>query len=381
MNGDTKTLESTIVTAVRSLLLLGGINESKLEDPILDFLHRIPLRGDHVDTATCDALTMFLKMNPHRLRDFIRRSSSEAHTKQHMVNMRILPANYHRNSIMLSEDGRDLVHRESRLAYQSYQAKISGLYARATCTNFGHGGSGSGSGGDAAVGSVGVGYAGWVQLHRIHPSSILAFCLLHMCSPALEIRVAALELAAAIAKPSPASANQRVVGGGGAAGAGGAGVIDHFDPGYTIRPVSPTSPFMYTRAALKYSTSLAVIPAHHTAIPALLVEVCRFMEFISDRNKEAFLRLLVPWIAQFGVVLASLSTEKERKVRTWAILSILLTLTRQCSLSSILLGVLDSLWAALLADTHHSMCSTVYTHVAASFECVTDATVLCDMVL
>jgi hypothetical protein len=88
VNFDTRTLESTIVHSVRALLLLGGINESKLEDPILDFLHRMPLRGAHVDGAVRDALITFLKMNPHRLRDFIRRSSSEAHTKQHMVNMR-----------------------------------------------------------------------------------------------------------------------------------------------------------------------------------------------------------------------------------------------------------------------------------------------------
>jgi hypothetical protein len=88
VNGDTKVLESTIIHSVRALLLLGGINESKLEDPILDFLHRMPLRGDHVDAAVIEALTMFLRMNPHRLRDFIRRSSIEAHTKQHMINMR-----------------------------------------------------------------------------------------------------------------------------------------------------------------------------------------------------------------------------------------------------------------------------------------------------
>jgi hypothetical protein len=66
-------------------------------------------------------------------------------------------------------------------------------------------------------------------------------------------------------------------------------------------------------------------------------------------------QLLVPWIAQFGVVLASLHSEKERKMRTWATLSILLTLTRQCCVSSMLLGLLGDLWAALLADTHHGM--------------------------
>ncbi len=77
----------------------------------------------------------------------------------------VLPANYHRNSILLSSDQRDLVHRESRALYQSYQAKISGLYARATCVNFAEG------------------YDAWVHSHRIHQSTILAFCLLHQCSP------------------------------------------------------------------------------------------------------------------------------------------------------------------------------------------------------
>jgi hypothetical protein len=77
----------------------------------------------------------------------------------------VLAANYHRNSLMLSDDARDLVHRESRAQFQSYQAKISALYARATATCFAEG------------------FDAWVHAHRFHQSSILAFCLLHLCSP------------------------------------------------------------------------------------------------------------------------------------------------------------------------------------------------------
>jgi len=326
-------LETSVIAVLCSLIALAPINDLGLENKFLSFLHRLPLHAtdnSHLYQACCKGLELFLRMNPHRLGDFVFRASPEGLEPSALESGPQLSGK-RRGSIVHSPDHRDLLHRDHNKLTNT--VLLARLYLHAVVTNW--------------ITDL----ERWVVQYHVSPSAMLMETLVHMISPDPQSRILALRMAQALAKRGPASAS---------ASASGSvdGEREDLEPGFPIRLHTHQSPFMYMQTAIAHSTALACKVQNLRCLPLLLREVTLLNTYVVDTKKEMVLRLIRPWIAQFGPYLQwvqqkSNNDEKEVNEAARCVLDYLTTITRQCYGSSMMNLLLEDLWVSLFASAEN----------------------------
>lgn len=329
----TKTLEQVVVRVVLALVLLGAINDYGFENKVLAFFHRMPMGEKKMDEGLLKAFRGFLRMNPHRLEDFVRNSmakdpeivkgiidektiedekaskleksssSKDLKTppnekltlKKNQSSVRssgreekaLVPPGLAASASMMSISGPPesdtSLPQEKRRPSVVLVADIKKLLqkegieaARLYATRIG----------DLYLKAVCFCWIAnmetWKAVWNVTPARMLAFSLLHQISPNLLARDASLRLALALANRSQMP----------------------LDPGYNVLLQSHTDAFMYRRTAFNYSRALAFNEYNSTIIAPMIRESAKLFSLVNGTTRADFFVLLLPWIQSIGSIVA-----------------------------------------------------------------------------
>ena len=302
--GDRQTqikLESAVLSGVASIIALGQIKELPLSNNVLSFLEQqltlIP--PPHIHDGVTLSLQLFLRLNHHRITDFIRFSLPEVHdpTSAHYLAHGLYNAT--------------LKKKDQPPQTRATIAIIARYYAKALSAGISHD------------------YQLWTEQFRVTSAEMLLVSLLLMNSADGEVRQAALILVDDILRK------------------------DKVTLGDEARLFSPTSPFMYTPGTIDLARAIAFKPIYLTQLPSVMRRAVDLFAFIAEGKKEILLRLLIPFAAQFAPLIRGLDgLSKGSKDVTNAVedvLSSLFQITRLCSTSGILSQSVKELWIAVLS--------------------------------
>ena len=302
--GDRQTqikLESAVLSGVASIIALGQIKELPLSNNVLSFLEQqLPLiPPPHIHDGVTLSLQLFLRLNNHRITDFIRFSLPEVHdpTSPHYLAHGVY------NAVLKKKDQPPQT--------RATVAIIARYYAKALSAGISHD------------------YQIWTEQYRVTSAEMLLVSLLLMNSADGEVRQAALILVDDILKK------------------------DGVSMGDEARLFSPTSPFMYTPGTIDLARAIAFKPIYLTQLPSVMRRAVDLFAFIAEGKKEILLRLLIPFAAQFAPLIRGLDgLSKGSQDVTNAVedvLSSLFQITRLCSTSGILSQSVKELWIAVLS--------------------------------
>ena len=294
-------LESAVLSGVASIIALGQIKELPLSNNVLSFLEQqLPLiPPPHIHDGVTLSLQLFLRLNHHRISDFIRFSLPEVHdpTSPHYLAHGVY------NAVLKKKD--------QPVQQRPTVAIIARYYAKALSAGISHD------------------YAVWTEQYRVTSAEMLLVSLLLMNSADGEVRQAALILVDDILR------------------------ADKVALGDEARLFSPTSPFMYTPGTIDLARAIASKPAYLTQLPSVMRRAVDLFAFIAEGKKEILLRLLIPFAAQFAPLIRGLNgLEKGSQDVSNAVsdvLSSLFQITRLCSTSGILSQSVKELWIAVLS--------------------------------
>ena len=302
--GDRQTqikLESAVLSGVASIIALGQIKELPLSNNVLSFLEQqLPLiPPPHIHDGVTLALQLFLRLNHHRITDFIRFSLPEVHdpTSPHYLSHGVY------NAILRKKDQPP----QTRATI----AIIARYYAKALSAGISHD------------------YQLWTEQFKVTSAEMLLVSLLLMNSADGEVRQAALILVDDVLTK------------------------DGVTLGDEARLFSPTSLFMYTPGTVDLARAIAFKPIYLTQLPSVMRRAVDLFAFIAEGKKEILLHLLIPFAAQFAPLIRGLDgLNKASQDVTNAVedvLSSLFQITRLCSTSGILSQSVKALWIAVLS--------------------------------
>ena len=297
---DTQTrLESAVLSGVAALIALGPIQDVAVGNNFLSFVEQqLTMQPPaHVHDGVTLCLQLFLRLNPHRVTDFIRFTLPEVHdpTSVHFIPHGVFNAGLRKKGEVP--------------ATRATLAVIAKYYTKALSAGFAH---------DHAL---------WTTERGLTSAEMLLTALLLMNSADGEVRQAALILV------------QEVL------------LKDGVQLPADARLFSPTSPFMYTPGTIQLANAIAVQPGYLTEVPAVLRRAVDLFAFIAEGKKEILLRLLHPFTAQFAPLIRALDAQAKEQVMgvLGDMMDSLFAVTRLCSTSGILSQSLKELWIAVLS--------------------------------
>ena len=299
---DTQThLESAVLSGVAAVIALGPMTDVVAGNNVLSFLEQqLSMQPPpHIHDGVTLCLQLFLRLNHHRVTDFIRFTLPEVHDPTSPLYLPHGAYNAH-----LRKKGEAPQTRATT-------AIISKYYAKCLSAGIAHD------------------YTLWTTEYGLTSAEMLLVSLLLMNSADGEVRQAALILVQEIllkdAVTLPADA----------------------------RLFSPTSPFMYTPGTILLAQAIAVQPRYLPQVPAVLRRAVDVFAYLTEGKKEILLRLLHPFTAQFAPLVSGMDGQGKSIEEVMAVvddvMDSLFAITRLCSTSGILGQSLKELWIAVLS--------------------------------
>ena len=296
-------LESSVLSGVAAILALSAITDVTLSNNVLSFLEQqLTLQPPpHIHDGVTLCLQLFLRINHHRVTDFIRFTLPETHdpTSPHFVPHGVFNAGLRKKG--------------EAPATRATIGVIARYYVKALSAGFAH---------DFPL---------WTGEYGLTSAEMLVTSLLLMNSADGEVRQAALILVQEVLRKD--------------------GVTLPPD----VRLFSPTSPFMYTPGTIELANAIAVQPRYVPQLPSVLRRAVDVFAYVAEGKKEILLRLLHPFTAQFAPLIHSMdggktSGSQEVLAVVDDVLDSLFAITRLCSTSGILSQSLKELWIAVLSQ-------------------------------